>query len=108
MAAIRQDLSALVVSAVRFRHTQVQTLASQLHSNGKLFQKAYALRSFVEKEVHDGEIGLKAVLLGKDLEVRLFQAQVLDDAIIPFRVYRVSQVITAGNLAIRCLKLTIM
>jgi hypothetical protein len=78
----------------------VQTLLSQLHSKRKLFQIAYTLRSFVEKEVHDGEIRLKAVLLGKDLKVRLFQAQVLDDAIAPLGVYRVSEVLAGGNGAI--------
>ena len=85
---------------MRFLRTLVQTLLSQLHSKRKLFQIAYTLRSFVEKEVHDGEIRLKAVLLGKDLEVRLFYVQIFEDAIIPFRVYRVSEVLAGGNGAI--------
>ena len=85
---------------MRFLHTQVQTLLSQHHSNRQLFQVAYTLRPFIEKEVHDGEIRLKAVLLGKDLEVRLFYVQVLEDTIVPFGMYRVPEVITDGNQAI--------
>ena len=40
-----------------------------------------ALRTFVEKEVHDGEVWLKAVLLGEYLEVRLFQTEVIQNCV---------------------------
>lgn len=38
-----------------------------------------AVRTFVEQEVHDGQIGLEAVFSGEYLEIRLFQIQVGKD-----------------------------
>lgn len=60
-----------------------------------------ALRTFVEKEVHDGEIRLKAVLLGKDLEVRLFQTEVFQNCISAFRVNHLTQIIAYDGASIR-------
>jgi hypothetical protein len=37
--------------------------------------------TFVEKEVHDGQIGHEAVFRGKDLEIRLFQIQVGENGV---------------------------
>ena len=52
-----------------------------------------AVRTFVEKEVHDGKIRLEAVFPGEDLEIRLFKFQVLKDGVGTFRVDRLPEVV---------------
>ena len=52
------------------------------------------VRPFVEKEVHDGQIRNKAVFLGKDLEIRLFQSQPLKNIIFLFGVDDIAEVAT--------------
>ena len=47
----------------------------------KLFKKQYTVRTLIKKEIHDGQIRLKAVFRGEDLEIRLFQIQFRKDRI---------------------------
>ena len=51
------------------------------------------IRTLVEEEVHDGQIGLKAVFQGKDLEIRLFQIQIRKDRIRTLRMDYFSKII---------------
>ena len=59
------------------------------------------LRTFVEKEVHDGEVRLKAVLLGKDLEVRLFQTEILQDCIRAFGMDSFAEIVAYDKAPVR-------
>ena len=61
-----------------------------------------ALRTFVEKEVHDGEVRLETVLLGENLKVRFFQVEVFQDGVCALGMYDLAEVFALHGFASVC------
>lgn len=58
----------------------------------KFLEIKNTVRSLIEEEIHDGQILLKAVFRGKDLEIRLFKTKVRQNDIRTFGMYYLTQI----------------
>ena len=85
-----------------FDGNTVKTASPEIENTRSLLNLVltqHTVRTFVEQQVHYGQVRLKAVFLGKDLEIRLFKSPILQKGIGAFGMDAFTEILPKRSIA---------